>query len=125
MPWYGRDVDGRQAVEPIQHGKPSRIIHSGTSVFTGLPSPLTAGRYHSLYVIRETLPPELEILAESEDGMIMALRHASLPIASFQFHPESILTLAGETGQRLMENLFTHFLDTHRPALDESGRKTG
>ncbi len=102
--------------EVPMHGKPSQIHHQGTSIFTGLPSPISAGRYHSLYVIRESLPPELEVLAETEDGMVMAMRHKTLPIASFQFHPESILTLEQEIGQRMIENMFTHFLALHRPA---------
>ena len=97
------------------HGKPSRILHEGESICAGLPSPLTAGRYHSLYVVRESLPPELEVAAESEDGVIMALRHRTLPVASFQFHPESILTLDQELGQRLIENLFDRFLNAVRP----------
>ncbi|MCZ6556171.1 MAG: anthranilate synthase component I [SAR324 cluster bacterium] len=98
------------------HGKPSPIHHQGNSIFAGLPSPINAARYHSLYVVRESLPPELEVLAETEDGMVMALRHKTLPIASFQFHPESILTLEQELGQRMIENMFTHFLALHRPA---------
>jgi anthranilate synthase len=98
------------------HGKPSPILHQGTSIFEGLPSPFNAARYHSLYVIRESLPPELEVLAETEDGMVMAMRHKELPIASFQFHPESILTLEQEIGQRMIENMFTQFLAQHLPA---------
>ena len=90
--------------------------HQGTSIFTGLPSPINAGRYHSLYVVRESLPPELEVLAETEEGMVMAMRHRELPVASFQFHPESILTLEQEIGQRMIENMFVHFLALHRPA---------
>ncbi len=97
------------------HGKRSPILHQGQSLFAGLPSPLNAGRYHSLYVVRESVPPELEVLADSDDGVIMALRHRSLPAASLQFHPESILTLEQEVGHRLIENLFTEFLDVHRP----------
>jgi anthranilate synthase len=97
------------------HGKPSRIHHRGTHLFKGLPEPLNAGRYHSLYVLRETVPPDMEILAESDDGVIMALRHKTLPIASFQFHPESILTLEQDAGARLIDNLFTEFLDAVRP----------
>ncbi len=107
---------GRLAVQEVPtHGKPSPVLHGGLSVFTGLPSPLNAGRYHSLYVERAGLPEELEILAETADGMVMALRHRTLPIASLQFHPESILTLEHEVGQRLIDNLFVHFLDLHRP----------
>jgi anthranilate synthase len=98
------------------HGKPSQIVHQGRSILSGLPSPFTAARYHSLYVKRETVPPELEVLADSDDGVIMALRHTTYPMTSLQFHPESILTLEQETGQRLIENLFTHFLDEVRPA---------
>ncbi|MBI4083323.1 MAG: anthranilate synthase component I [Candidatus Lambdaproteobacteria bacterium] len=101
--------------ETPMHGKPSAIRHTGRSVFAGLPSPFNAGRYHSLYVKRETVPPELEILAETDDGVIMALAHRSLPIVTLQFHPESILTLEQEIGQRLIENLFTRFLDAARP----------
>ena len=98
-------------LETPRHGKPTKIHHDGRGVFTGLPSPLPAARYHSLYVVRESLPQELEVAAESDDGVIMALRHTSLPIASFQFHPESILTLEQELGQRMIENLFAEFLD--------------
>ena len=98
------------------HGKSSQILHQGKSIFEGLPSPFNAARYHSLYVIRESLPPELEVLAETGDGMVMAMRHRELPIASFQFHPESILTLEEEIGQRMIENMFTQFLAQHLPA---------
>lgn len=97
------------------HGKPTRVRHDGQGIFAGLPNPINAARYHSLYVVRESLPPELEVAAESEDGVIMALRHRTLPVASFQFHPESILTLDQELGQRLIENLFDRFLDAVRP----------
>jgi anthranilate synthase len=103
-------------LETPMHGKPSRIHHRGQSILAGLPSPFTAARYHSLYVRKESVPPELEVIAESDDGVIMALRHKHYPMASLQFHPESILTLEQETGQRLIENLFTRFLDEVRPA---------
>ncbi|HUJ75535.1 MAG TPA: chorismate-binding protein, partial [bacterium] len=102
-------------LETPVHGKPSRVQHTGRHLFQGLPNPLNAGRYHSLYVKKQGLPAELEVLAESEDGVIMALRHKTLPVASFQFHPESILTLAQDVGQRLIGNLFTQFLDQVRP----------
>jgi anthranilate synthase len=113
-------------LETPWHGKPTRVHHDGKGVFAGLPSPFTAARYHSLYVLRESLPPELEVAAESEDGVIMALRHRTLPIETLQFHPESILTLEQELGQRLIENLFARFLDAARPQLPgAAARRTG
>jgi anthranilate synthase len=87
------------------HGKPSEIRHHKQGIFTGLPDPFTAARYHSLYVRRDTLPAKLNITATTEDGVIMGLRHASLPVASVQFHPESILTLKQESGLRLIHNV--------------------
>lgn len=79
----------------LMHGKTSEIVHRDTGVFRGLSSPLTATRYHSLVVERETLPDCLTITAETADGMIMGLKHRELPIEGVQFHPESILTQAG------------------------------
>jgi anthranilate synthase len=70
-----------------------------------LPEKFTVGRYHSLYARKESLPACLEITAETEDGVIMAVRHRELPIEAVQFHPESILTMQGECGLRLMENV--------------------
>ncbi len=78
--------------ERLMHGKTSPILHQGTSVFEGLPSPFTATRYHSLLVERESLPDCLEITAETEEGEIMGLRHKEYPIEGVQFHPESIIT---------------------------------
>jgi anthranilate synthase component 2 len=71
------------------------IHHRGVGVFAGLPDPFEATRYHSLIVDRGTLPPALEVTAETDDGVIMGLRHRELPIEGVQFHPESILTLTG------------------------------
>jgi anthranilate synthase/aminodeoxychorismate synthase-like glutamine amidotransferase len=79
----------------VMHGKTSEIRHTGVGVFRGLPDPLTATRYHSLVVARDTVPDVLEITAESEDGLVMGLRHRDLPVEGVQFHPESILTDAG------------------------------
>ena len=79
----------------VMHGKTSQIRHVGVGVFEGLPSPLTATRYHSLVVARESVPDVLEITAESEDGLVMGLRHRDFPIEGVQFHPESILTTVG------------------------------
>ena len=87
------------------HGKPSLVIHRNQGVFEGLPERFQVGRYHSLFARRETLPACLEITAESEDGVIMGLRHRDLPIEAVQFHPESILTLSGNCGLRLIENM--------------------
>jgi anthranilate synthase/aminodeoxychorismate synthase-like glutamine amidotransferase len=79
----------------VMHGKTSEISHSGVGVFADMPNPFTATRYHSLVVARESVPPILEITAESEDGLVMGLRHRELPVEGVQFHPESILTTGG------------------------------
>ncbi|MBD2866068.1 aminodeoxychorismate/anthranilate synthase component II [Paenibacillus oceani] len=83
--------------EKLMHGKTSEIFHDGKTIFTGIPSPYTATRYHSLIVLRETLPDCLEISAETKDGEIMGLRHKEYPIEGVQFHPESIITDHGLT----------------------------
>ncbi|MFO7769383.1 MAG: aminodeoxychorismate/anthranilate synthase component II [bacterium] len=90
---YGAAVD--RGPVPM-HGKTSRIEHDGEGVFTNVPNPFEAGRYHSLVVVKETVPEELRITARSGDGLIMGLRHISLPLEGVQFHPESILTPDGE-----------------------------
>ena len=91
------------------HGKTSEIRHDGRGVFTGLPNPFVATRYHSLIVLADTVPDELEITARAEDGEIMGLRHRRHPIEGVQFHPESILTVEGK---RLLGN----FLRSPAPA---------
>jgi anthranilate synthase/aminodeoxychorismate synthase-like glutamine amidotransferase len=83
------------------HGKTSEIRHDGRGVFSGLPSPFVATRYHSLVVLADTVPEELEVAARAEDGEIMGLRHRRHPIEGVQFHPESILTVEGK---RLLGN---------------------
>lgn len=80
----------------LMHGKTSDIHHTNKGIFEGLPNPFVATRYHSLIVDRTTLPDELEITAETDDGIIMALQHRDLPVYGVQFHPESILTPAGK-----------------------------
>jgi anthranilate synthase component 2 len=87
--------------EHLMHGKTSTISHDGLGVFKGLPNPFKATRYHSLVIKKETLPLELIITAESEDGEIMGVRHQTLPVEGVQFHPESILT---ESGKALLGN---------------------
>jgi anthranilate synthase len=86
------------------HGKPSTVRNTGVGVFAGLPAEFQVGRYHSLFARRETFPACLEITAETEDGVIMGVRHRELPIEAVQFHPESILTAEGGHGLKLMEN---------------------
>lgn len=85
----------------IMHGKTSEIHHDGQRLFADLPNPFTATRYHSLVVERETLPDCLEVVAQTDDGVIMGIRHLDYPVQGVQFHPESILT--GE-GKRLLAN---------------------
>ena len=88
----------------LMHGKTSPILHRGTDVFRGMPSPFAATRYHSLLVERASFPACLEITAETAEGEIMGLRHRELPIWGVQFHPESIAT---EGGMKLLENFLT------------------
>ena len=83
-----------RAHEPM-HGRTSEIFHGGAGIFTGLPNPFVACRYHSLVVDEATLPSELLIDARTADGTIMALRHCDWPVIGVQFHPESILTSVG------------------------------
>ena len=92
-----------RAPEPV-HGKPVTIEHDGRTIFSDIPNGFTAGRYHSLVVDRDDWPDVLEISARSPDGLVMALRHKSLPIEGVQFHPESILT---EHGRKLLQNFLS------------------
>ncbi|WP_250031967.1 aminodeoxychorismate/anthranilate synthase component II [Paractinoplanes maris] len=81
----------------LLHGKTSEVLHSGDGVLAGLPEPFTATRYHSLAVVPETLPDEIEVTGRTESGVVMAMRHRELPIEGVQFHPESVLTEGGHT----------------------------
>jgi para-aminobenzoate synthetase component 2 len=85
----------------LMHGKTSLVRHDGEGVLEGLPSPFTATRYHSLAVVSETVPAELEVTGTTESGVVMALQHRELPLYGVQFHPESVLT---EGGHRLLAN---------------------
>jgi anthranilate synthase component II len=104
----GAAFGGRITRAPrLMHGKVSMISHDGAGVFAGLPNPFQATRYHSLIVERSTLPSELEVTAEA-DGLVMGLRHRTLPVEGVQFHPESILTPAGN-------DLLANFLGRRAP----------
>ena len=81
------------------------IRHRNQGAFEGLPAEFKVGRYHSLFARRETFPSCLEVTAETEDGVIMGVRHRELPIEAVQFHPESILSLDGNCGLRLIQNV--------------------
>jgi anthranilate synthase component II len=87
----------------LMHGKTSPVYHQGGALFVGVPNPFEATRYHSL-IVTEPLPPELQILAETLEGEVMALRHRTYPIYGVQFHPESILT---KDGKQLLSNFLT------------------
>ncbi len=102
--FYGGDV---VRAPELMHGKTSIIRHHDTGVFAGLPNPLEATRYHSLIVQRDTIGSVLEITAETDDGLVMGLRHRVLDVEGVQFHPESVLTMAGR-------ELITNFLNRCR-----------
>jgi para-aminobenzoate synthetase component 2 len=97
----------------LLHGKTSRVSHIGVGVLADVPSPFTATRYHSLAVERSTLPEELQVTGETESGVVMSVRHKTLPIEGVQFHPESVLT---EFGHHMLANWLTE-------CGDESARK--
>ena len=98
----------------LMHGKTSLVEHHGEGVFSGLPSPLTATRYHSLVIDPATLPDELAVTARTADGTVMGVRHRVLPIEGVQFHPESILTGHGH-------DLLQNFLDGAPASVSRRG----
>ncbi len=103
---YGGEL--RQLAVPM-HGKPSRIrVSKQGIIFSGLPKEVTVGRYHSIFADPARLPREFEVTATSEDGTIMAFEHQKEPVAAVQFHPESIMTLGGDAGMRIIENIVVH-----------------
>ena len=103
---YGATVD---RADEIRHGKTSMVNHNNTGIFTGLPNPFEAIRYHSLEVYRDTIPDSLEVTAWTDLGMIMGLRHKEYPVEGVQFHPESILT---PVGHDLLQN-FLNLVETY------------
>lgn len=96
----------------LLHGKTSQVIHNGAGVLANLPSPFTATRYHSLAVERDTVPAVLEITGSTESGVVMSMRHTTLPIEGVQFHPESVLT---EHGHQMLANWLVKCGDTDAP----------
>ena len=105
---FGGGVTG---AADLMHGKASPVYHDGRGVYEGLPNPFPAGRYHSLAVQEESLPPAFRISSYTSDGEIMGIRHRELPLEGVQFHPESILTPEGD---RLLRN----FLQASPPGRD-------
>ncbi|MCW5952392.1 MAG: aminodeoxychorismate/anthranilate synthase component II [Propionibacteriaceae bacterium] len=96
----------------LLHGKTSLVHHDGKGVFAGLPEPFTATRYHSLALDPQTVPDVLEVTAQTDSGVIMGLRHRTLPVESVQFHPESVLT---EGGYQMLANWLAACGDTDAP----------
>jgi para-aminobenzoate synthetase component 2 len=96
----------------LLHGKTSQVIHNGAGVLANLPSPFTATRYHSLAVERNTVPAVLEITGSTQSGVVMSMRHATLPIEGVQFHPESVLT---EHGHQMLANWLVKCGDLDAP----------
>lgn len=88
------------------HGRPSRVQVRGGRLMRNLPNEIVIGRYHSLFVERDSMPEVLSVTASTEDGVAMALEHKTLPVAGVQFHPESLMSLGGEVGLRIVENAF-------------------
>ncbi|MEM0899523.1 MAG: anthranilate synthase [Pseudomonadota bacterium] len=106
---YGGSL--RQLNYPM-HGKPSRIrIHKPGKVFSGLPKEIAVGRYHSIFADPSRLPDEFIVTAETEDGVVMGIEHESEPVAAVQFHPESIMTLGGDAGMKMIENVVARLVD--------------
>jgi anthranilate synthase/aminodeoxychorismate synthase-like glutamine amidotransferase len=99
------------------HGKQSKVEHDQKTVFSGIPTPYTVTRYHSLIIDKTSIPSELEITSWSDDGEIMGIRHKFYPIEGVQFHPESILT---EYGERLLKNFLDYYADWKR--MDNESR---
>ncbi len=101
----------------LMHGKTSTITHDGRGLFEGVPSPLVVTRYHSLAVEPTTVPPELEVTATTENGLVMGLRHRALPLEGVQFHPESVMT---QSGHLMLANWLAACGDTEAPVRARS-----
>jgi anthranilate synthase len=103
-------------LDPPVHGKASRIRVLGGRLFAGFPREFVAGRYHSLYALRDKLPAVLEVTAQTDDGVVMAVEHRTAPLAAVQFHPESIMTLADDVGLRLLANVMANLPASELPS---------
>jgi anthranilate synthase/aminodeoxychorismate synthase-like glutamine amidotransferase len=108
---YGAEIVGATT---LMHGKTSEITHDGSGVFSGLPSPLTGTRYHSLTLAPDSIPSELAVTATAGDGTVMGIRHRQFAVEGVQFHPESILT---GCGHELLANFVATCATAARPAL--------
>ncbi|MGI9352402.1 MAG: glutamine amidotransferase-related protein, partial [Rhizobiaceae bacterium] len=98
----------RQLDTPM-HGKPSRVlVREPGIVFSGLESAITIGRYHSIHADPQKLPNAFTVTAETDDGVVMGIEHVEEPVAAVQFHPESIMSLGGDAGMRMIENVVAH-----------------
>ena len=100
--YYGGSLE---TLSTPMHGKPSSIQVLGGHLFEGLADGFQAGRYHSLFANRDSLPSCLRVTAQTEDGLVMAIEHVDLPIAAVQFHPESIMSLTGNAGHTVVRNV--------------------
>jgi anthranilate synthase component 2 len=110
----GQAFGGEVVRAPVpMHGKVTPVLHDGTDIFSAVPSPFEATRYHSLIVRRDTLPPVLAETARTADGLIMGLRHRSFPVFGVQFHPESI---ASQNGHRILGNFLAIARGSNSPA---------
>jgi anthranilate synthase/aminodeoxychorismate synthase-like glutamine amidotransferase len=105
--------------ERIMHGKTSRIINDGRTIYRGLPNPFIAGRYHSLILKRDSLPACLEVSAETEEGEIMGIRHREYPVEGMQFHPESVLT---PNGKRILKIFLEMIRGRQTPIISGNGK---
>jgi anthranilate synthase len=110
-------------LEYPMHGKPSEVEHTNQGVFEGLPERFTVGRYHSLFARQPVLPQDLEVTAKSEDGVIMGLKHRTLPIEAVQFHPESLLSLREGCGLNLIRNVLHRYGHIRRVARENAAPK--
>ncbi len=116
----GQAFGGKVVRGPVpMHGKQSRVVHAGSDIFAGLPSPFLATRYHSLVVERDSLPEVLVATAWTEDGLIMGMRHRALAVFGVQFHPESIVT---EHGHKLLGNFLAIARGANAPGSRMSAR---